>query len=107
MTVSTIVLIYFTAGIVGGLARVYRHHGAKGFQTPKLTVDAIFSAAGGVLYPYLVPTIVTERVPILAIALGIAALTYWANHLFIVLLKRAFGYTSPNGEMPPNGEPKS
>ena len=107
MTVSTIVLIYFAAGVLGGVARVYRHHGAKGFQTPKLMVDAVFSAAGGVLYPYLVPMIVTERVPILAIAFGIAALTYWANHLFIVLLKRAFGYTSPNGEPPPTEEPKS
>lgn len=106
MTAWNVVLIYFAAGVLGGLARVYRYYGVKGFQTPKLTVDAVFSAAGGVLYPYLVPTILTERIPLLAVALGIAALTYWANHLFISLLKRVLGYTSPpGGEPPPNGEP--
>lgn len=96
------VLIYFFAGILGGVARVYYVFGASGFRTPKLVVDAVLSAAGGVLYPYLVPAVFTKDIPILAIAGGVAALTYGVNHFFIQQLKRVFGYTEPkDGESKP------
>ncbi len=96
MTPTSAAWVYFAAGLIAGLARVYRYYGLSGFKTPKLTIDAIFSAAGGVLYPYLVPTLVTDRVPVIAIAFGIAAMTYAVNHFFIKMLKRLFGYQEPS-----------
>jgi len=88
--------------VVGGLFRVWRKFGRKGFATPKFVVDAIFSSASGVIFPYVVsaiaPAVFIDKIPVLAWAFALAALTYWTNNFFINRLKSVFGYTTQPGE---------
>lgn len=109
MNPNLLVAIYFVACVVGGLFRVWRKFGRKGFATPKFVVDAIFSSASGVIFPYVVsaiaPAVLVEKIPILAWALALAALTYWTNNFFINRLKSVFGYTNAPGDEDLNGQP--
>ena len=101
MNVNIIVVIYFASCVLGGMARVFRYYGKKGFKTPKLALDVAFSALGGAGYPWLVPSIITQNMPTIVVAFLLAAITYWTNHFAITMIKRLFGYQDQPGDEPP------
>lgn len=96
-------LFYLLAGLVGGLARVLRCHGVRGLTSRFAPLDLLFTAAGGVIFPYLVPTIITAHIPVLVTALFIAFLTYRTNQALVALIRK-LGLMPPNGN-PPEGHP--